>query len=106
MMTRESFEKRFHPNRHDFRIIAVMSLEDDEDHDVTLLDVSKHGMKLQTPIALEVGAPVTIYLMADAWPGIVHWSENGFAGLHLLKPFDLRAVLTTQLIEDDFDDTP
>ena len=105
MIIDDTFERRFHPDRRDFRIVAVMSVGND-DHDVTIVDISKSGMKLYTPVALEIGTPVTVFLMNESWPGIVHWTKNTFVGLHLLRPFDLTSALRTQPIEEDYDDLP
>jgi hypothetical protein len=100
MMMSQSFNRRHSPNRRKTRVDAVMTL-DSSHHPVTILDVSFKGMKLSTPLTVEVGSPIALHVMGQTIPAIVHWCRSGYIGIHLLESLEGQTLLALENAEDE-----
>ncbi|MDA8585173.1 PilZ domain-containing protein [Rhodobacteraceae bacterium] len=100
MMMHQNFNRRFSPNRRRTRVEALLRV-DDEVVRTTIMDVSYDGMKLSVPANLEPGTAVTVEVVGERIPAIVHWSKARFAGLHLLRRLDCETLVTLETAHDD-----
>ena len=69
-----------------------------------VLDVSFDGMNLGLPHNLAPGTPITIVVMGQRIPAIVHWSRSCVAGVHLLERLDGQTLITLERADDEFAD--
>ena len=103
MMIRQNFNRRHSPNRRRTRVDAMI-----ESHGARLaaviLNVSFDGMNLGLPHNLAVGTPITILVMGERIPAIVHWSRNCLAGVHLLERLEGQTLIALENAEDEFAD--
>ena len=100
MMIGQKFNRRHSPNRRKTRVPAVLRL-DGATCRATIMDVSFQGIRLSVPLTLESGTPVTVEACETAFPAIVHWCENGQAGLHLLKRLDREVLIALETADDE-----
>ena len=75
--------RRYSPNRRKIRFDAALVV-DDNLFPIIILDVSFDGMRLAVRRTVEKGSPVTIKSIGVDISAVVHWSQNGYAGVHLL----------------------
>ena len=99
MMTR-NLNRRFSPNRRKTRVEATIDM-DGARVPAFIRDVSFEGMKLDVPIQIEKGTPVTIEVFDQSIPAIVHWCGDGQMGVHLLQRLEGQTLLALENAEDD-----
>ena len=92
--------RRYSPNRRKIRFDAAL-LVDDDLIPVIILDVSFDGMRLSVPRAVEAGSPVTIKSIGVDIPALVHWCQNGYAGVHLLERMDSKTLKFLETARDE-----
>ena len=92
--------RRHSPNRRKTRMNAVLEFDDQSQH-VVILDVSYDGMKLSVPHIIQPGTAVTVHVLQERIPAIVHWSKSHFAGLHLLKRLRRSTLLSLEASHDE-----
>ena len=102
-MIHQEFNRRHSPNRRKTRVEAQLDLEG-QLHRVILLDVSYEGMKLSVPEDIEPGTAVTIHVLGESIPAIVHWSKSRFAGLHLLLRLESDTLVALETAHDELAD--
>ena len=100
MMMNESFNRRFSPNRRQTRVAALLHVDDTVEQ-VVIVDVSYAGMKLSVPEDMAPGTAVTVEVMGERIPAIVHWSKSRFAGLHLLSRLEAETLLALESADDE-----
>ena len=100
MMMHQNFNRRFSPNRRRTRVEALLHVDDRVLHTV-ILDVSYDGMKLSVPKDLPQGTAVTIEVLNENIPAIVHWSKKKFTGLHLLHRLERDTLVALETAHDD-----
>ena len=100
MMMQQNFNRRFSPNRRRTRVEALLHVDDIVVRTV-ILDVSYDGMKLSVPNDLPQGTAVTVEVLYEKIPAIVHWSKKQFAGLHLLHRLDRGTLIALETAHDD-----
>lgn len=100
MMMHQNFNRRFSPNRRRTRVEALLHV-DDRVLPVMILDVSYDGMKLSIPEDMPQGTAVTVEVLYEKIPAIVHWSKQQFAGLHLLRRLDRDTLVALETAHDD-----
>ena len=99
-MIHQKFNRRHSPNRRKTRVEAKLDLEG-QFHRVFVLDVSYQGMKLSVPEDIEPGTAVTVHVLGESIPAIVHWSKARFAGLNLLVRLESDTLLALETAHDD-----
>lgn len=100
MHLNDSFNRRHSPNRRQTRVEALLHVEGCVER-VVILDVSFEGMKMSLPETLEPGTAVTVEVMGEHIPAIVHWSRSRFAGLHILRRLKGETLLALESADDD-----
>ncbi len=100
MILNDRFNRRHSPNRRHTRVEALLHVEGRVERAV-ILDVSFEGMKLSLPETLEVGTAVTVEVMGEQIPAIVHWSKSRFAGLHMLTRLERETLIALETAHDD-----
>ncbi len=100
MMMQQTFNRRFSPNRRRTRVGALLHV-DDTVVPVVIMDVSFDGMKLSVPEDLSQGTAVSVEILQETIPAIVHWSKTRFAGLHLLRRLDRDTLVALENAHDD-----
>ncbi len=58
-------------------------------------------MKLAVPVTVEPGSPVTICVLDQEIPAIVHWFRGGHAGIHLLDRLEGQTLLALENADDE-----
>ena len=99
-MMHQHFNRPHSPNRRKTRVEAVLDVEGTEVR-VIIVDVSYAGMKLSVPEDIEPGTAVTVHVLGDKIPAIVHWSKSRFAGLHLLVRLESETLVALETAHDD-----
>ena len=92
--------RRYSPNRRKIRFDAGLLIDDDL-IPVIILDVSFDGMRLSVPRTLEAGSAVTIKSLGVDIPAVVHWCQNGYAGVHLLERLDFETLNFLETARDE-----
>lgn len=100
MMTR-NFNRRHSPNRRKTRVSARLIVEE-ASLEVLIRDVSLEGMRLEVPMTLEPGTPVSLSVLDITVPAIIHWSHDGEAGIHLLEHLDRDTLIALETADDEF----
>lgn len=103
MMMHDTFNRRFSPNRRRTRVEALLHVEG-QVVPVMILDVSYDGMKLSVPENLIKGTAVSVDVLYDTIPAIVHWSKTRFAGLHLLRRLNRDTLIALETAHDELAD--
>ncbi len=99
-MLTNQFNRRHSPNRRHTRVEALLHVEGCVERAV-ILDVSFEGMKISVPETLAPGTAVTVEVMGEKIPAIVHWSRTRFAGLHMLQRLERETLLALETADDD-----
>jgi hypothetical protein len=100
MMISRNFNRRHSPNRRKTRVAALMEL-DGARYPVTIRDISFHGMKLAVPVTVEPGSPVSIRVLEQEIPAIVHWCRDSHVGIHLLDRLEGQTLLALENAHDE-----
>ena len=100
MMMHQCFNRRYSPNRRRTRVEARINV-DGMVRRAVILDVSYEGMKLSVPEDLEPGTAITIEVLGEAIPAIVHWSRMRCAGVHLLRRLERDTLVALETAHDD-----
>lgn len=100
MILNDRFNRRHSPNRRSTRVEALLHVEGTVER-VMIVDVSFEGMKLSVPENLPVGTAVTVEVMGERIPAIVHWSKARFVGLHMLTRLERETLLALESADDD-----
>jgi len=100
MMMNQSFNRRFSPNRRKTKVAARLLLDGIE-VEALVVDVSYDGMKVATGRDIEPGSAVTVAVLGARIPAIVHWSRDGFSGLHLIDRLDGATLRALETAHDD-----
>jgi hypothetical protein len=100
MMVPQNFNRRHSPNRRKTRVDATILL-DGRYHAVTIRDVSFEGMKLQVPCPISPGSPITVHVLDQQIPAIVHWNKPPYAGIHMLERLDGQTLIALETADDD-----
>ncbi|MCV6594142.1 MAG: PilZ domain-containing protein [Silicimonas sp.] len=100
MTIQNRFNRRHSPNRRKTEVAARLHL-DDRVEDIVIVDVSYSGMKIALPEPVETGTAVTLDLSGERIPAIVHWSREGFCGLHLLTRLEGKTLKALETARDD-----
>ena len=100
MMMNGRFNRRHSPNRRNTRVEALCHIEGTVER-IIIVDVSYQGMKISVPENIPPGTAVTIEVMGERIPAIVHWSKSGFAGLHMLTRMERETLLALESADDD-----
>lgn len=100
MTIRETFEARHSPNRRKTHVHALLHA-DGNVLIVVIRDICCEGMKIALDARLDLGTPVTVEMMKTRVPALVHWCENGFAGLRMLERLDRDTLVALETADDD-----
>lgn len=100
MMMSQNFNRRHSPNRRKTFVAAEMDLDGDL-YEVTIRDVSFEGMKLAVPLAIAPGSPITVHVMNNQIPAIVHWYRGWHCGIHLLQRLEGQTLLALENAADE-----
>lgn len=92
--------RRYSPNRRKIRFDAALVVDDDL-IPVIILVVSFDGMRLSIPGTVETGSPVTIKSIGVDIPAVVHWCQNGYAGVHLLERLNSETLKYLETARDE-----
>ncbi len=95
-----SFNRRHSPNRRQTRVEALLHVDTAVER-VVIVDVSYEGLRLSVPHNIPPGTAVTIEVMGERIPAIVHWSKSRFAGLHLLSRLEAETLLALESADDE-----
>ena len=72
--------------RHPVHLRGSVSLDDGSSFGVTILDLSHHGCKIETPIAVMPGLRLKIaYVRIGTLDGLVRWYAEGRAGISFVS---------------------
>ncbi len=109
MMMRETFNRRFSPNRRRTHVEAWFHRDTDTAGAggrlrVTIRDVSYDGMRPEVEEALEPGTAGAVEVLGTRIPAIVHWWKNGQAGVHLAERLDRDLHVALEAADDDLAD--
>ena len=99
MMMSRNFNRRHSPNRRKTRVAAVMLVEGAR-YPVTIRDISYHGMLVEVPLHIALGTPISLCLLNQEIPAIVHRCEAGHIGIHLLERLDAETLLAIENADD------
>ena len=99
-MMHQEFNRRYSPNRRKTRVEAEIDV-DGERLRAIILDVSFNGMKLSVPENFAPGTALTVHVLDEAIPAIVHWSKSRFAGLYLLRRLERDTLVALETAHDD-----
>ena len=106
MMMKETFNRRFSPNRRRTCVEAWFH-RDAETRGagnrlrVTIRDVSYDGMRLEVEEALAPGTAGAVEVLGTRIPAIVHWWKAGQAGVHLAERLDRDLLVALEAADDD-----
>ncbi len=107
MMMKETFNRRFSPNRRRTRVQAWFHRDADGAAGrlrVTIRDVSYDGMRLDVDEDLAPGTAGAVEVLGTRIPAIVHWWKNGQAGVHLAERLDRDLLVALEAADDDLAD--
>ena len=99
-MMHQQFNRRHSPNRRKTRVEALLDVEGAQVRAI-ILDVSYAGMKLSVPNNLEPGTAVTVQVLGESIPAIVHWCKSRFVGLHLLIRLESDTLVSLENAHDE-----
>ncbi len=103
MMMSQNFNRRHSPNRRDTRVPAradVMGAI----LNATIINVSFDGMRLELSVDLTPGTPITIEVLNQRIPAIVHWCQDKTVGVHLLERLPGQTLIALENAADDLAD--
>lgn len=103
MMIRQNFNRRHSPNRRRTRVDAMIDSLGAR-LPAVILDVSFEGMSLSLPHNLAPGTPITIEVLNQNIPAIVHWSRSRLAGVHLLERLEGQTLIALENADDEWAD--
>ena len=66
------------------------------------IQVSYVGMKLAVADDLETGTAVTVQVLGEDIPAIVHWCKDARVGLHLLGRLERDTLVAIETAHDEF----
>lgn len=92
--------RRTSPNRRKTNVKARANLGD-SNVPITILEISHRGMRIAAPSDFLPGTGITIEIMDEEIPAIVHWSLAPLAGLHLLEQPECKILKMLESAEDD-----
>ena len=101
MMIRQNFNRRHSPNRRKTRVEAAVE-SNGARLPAVILNVSFEGMNLSLPHNLAPGTPITIVVMGQRIPAIVHWSRSRHAGVHLLERLEGQTLIALENADDEW----
>lgn len=99
-MKHQEFNRRHSPNRRSTNVAARLFVEDIT-LDVVVENVSFEGMRVTAPHLLEPGTALTVEVLGERIPAIVHWSKDQQTGLHLLQRLGRHALLALETADDE-----
>ncbi len=100
MIQRHNFNRRHSPNRRRTRVDAIIESQGASLPGI-IRDVSFDGMNLLLPQNLARGTPITILVLGQRIPAIVHWCHECNAGVHLLERLDGQTLIALETADDD-----
>ena len=93
--------RRFSPNRRRTNFQARADVGNGN-IPITVVEISFRGMKINVPYNIPPGAGITVSIMDDEIPAIVHWCQSQVAGIHLLQNPRGATLKMLESVDDEF----
>ncbi|MDJ1016589.1 MAG: PilZ domain-containing protein [Paracoccaceae bacterium] len=91
----------YRPNRRVTDVPATLIL-DVAEHPTMIRDISRDGARVSTDGPLAPGTAVRLRIDDKDFMALVHWSEDGEAGLRFFDRLDSATLLILESVRDDF----
>lgn len=101
MMLRQNFNRRHSPNRRKTRVDALVESYGPA-MPAVIQNVSFDGMNLALAHNLAPGTPITICVLNQRIPAIVHWCRECVAGVHLLERLAGQTLIALETADDEW----
>ena len=93
----------YRPNRRPTRVGATLVV-DDLILQTTVVDISRDGARLNLPGWIAPGTAVYVRVGAASVPALVHWMEDGHAGVRFFDRLDRDTLVALEAADDPLAD--
>ena len=98
---RDHMSRRFSANRRRTNAAARAEVGDGN-IPITVVEICYRAMKIEVPCDIPSGSGITIQIMDEEIPAIVHWCQSNIAGVHLLANPKAATLRMIEAAEDEF----